>query len=88
MLIHEERVERHCAGIEEVIENMGKEFISMQDKLVEMADQNKSDILNLEMAFNTATKSLKWEFFEIICSLKEIKSYWRIKNNNFLLIIF
>jgi hypothetical protein len=52
-------VERHCAGIEEVVANMEKEFQQMQLKLVEMANQNKSEILNLEIAFNSATKSLR-----------------------------
>lgn len=57
--MHEERVERHCAGIEQAIENMQKQFLSLQTNLNEMGNQNKSDILNLEVAFNNATKSLR-----------------------------
>ena len=59
LLIHEERVERHCAGIEEVIEKMKRDFESMQERLVEMGEQNKMEVHNLEMAFNNANKSIK-----------------------------
>lgn len=57
--MHEERVERHCSGIEEAIDNMQKQFINMQNNLNEMANNHKSDVLNLEVAFNNATKSLR-----------------------------
>ncbi len=57
--MHDERVERHCAGILEAIENTKKDFENTQNKLLEMAEQNKSDILDLEVAFTNATKSLK-----------------------------
>lgn len=59
LLIHEERVERHCAGIEEIIENMKKNFVTMQEKLVEMGERNKIQLHNLEMAFINANKSIK-----------------------------
>lgn len=57
--MHEERVDRHCAGIEEAIENMQKQFLALQTSLNDMANQNKSDVMNLEVAFNNATKSLR-----------------------------
>lgn len=57
--MHEERVERHCAGVQEAIENMHKQFLSLQQNLIDKANQNKSAVLNLEIAFNNATKSLR-----------------------------
>ncbi len=57
--MHDERVERHCSGILEAIENTKKDFEATQNKLNEMAEQNKSDILELEVAFTNATKSLR-----------------------------
>ena len=58
--MHDERVERHCSGVLEAIENTKKDFESTQNKLMEMAEQNKSDILEMEVAFTNATKSLKY----------------------------
>lgn len=57
--MHDERVERHCAGIDDAIEGMKRDFIAMQNALNEMATQHKSDVLNMEVAFLSATKSLK-----------------------------
>lgn len=54
-------MERHCAGVDEAIENMKKQFNSVQSKLNDMATQNKSEILNYEMAFTNATKSSRFE---------------------------
>lgn len=70
-MIHEERVERHCAGIEEIIENMKKNFVTMQEKLVEMGERNKIQLHNLEMAFINANKSIKFE--KILTNKPEIR---------------
>ena len=59
LLIHEERVDRHCAGIEEVIENMQKQYEELQESLKEMAEKNKIEINNLEILFNNANKSIR-----------------------------
>ncbi|RNA29598.1 coiled-coil domain-containing protein [Brachionus plicatilis] len=59
LIMHEERVERHCAGVQEAIDNMQKQFLSLQQNLIDKANQNKSAVLNLEIAFNNATKSLR-----------------------------
>ena len=59
--MHEERVERHCSGIEEAIEGMKKSFLIMQKNLNDMATQHKSDVLDMEVAFLSATKSLKYK---------------------------
>lgn len=57
--MHEERVERHCAGVQEAIDNLHKQFLSLQQNLFDKANQNKSAVLNLEIAFNNASKSLR-----------------------------
>jgi hypothetical protein len=57
--MHEERVERHCAGIDEAIQNMQKQFLTMQNNLNEMAEQHRSSVIDMEVAFNSATKSLR-----------------------------
>lgn len=57
--MHEERVERHCKGVEDAIQNMENKFLSMQTYLNEMANQHRSDILSLEVAFSQANKSLR-----------------------------
>lgn len=57
--MHEERVERHCAGIEEAIQNMQKQFLTMQNNLNDMAEQHRSSVIDMEVAFNSATKSLR-----------------------------
>lgn len=57
--MHEERVDRHCKGIEETIENMQKQYESMQNKLNELATQYREDTNNLETEFVNATKSLR-----------------------------
>ncbi len=57
--MHEERVERHCSGVEETMGNMQKQYEGMQNKLVELATQYKADIYNLESDFVSATKSLR-----------------------------
>ena len=57
--MHDERVDRHCKGIEEAIKNMEKKFLSMQTYLNELATQHRSDVLNLEIGFNNANKSIR-----------------------------
>lgn len=57
--MHEERVERHCAGVQEAIDNLHKQFLSLQQNLFDKANQNKSAVLNLEIAFNNASKTLR-----------------------------
>ena len=52
-------MERHCVGIEEAIQNMQKRFASMQANLNEQANQNRAHVLDLEVAFNTASKSVR-----------------------------
>ena len=57
--MHDERVDRHCKGIEEAIKNMEKKFLSMQTYLNELATQHRSDVLNLEIGFNNANKAIR-----------------------------
>ena len=59
LLMHDERVDRHCKGIEEAIKNMEKKFLSMQTYLNELATQHRSDVLNLEIGFNNANKAIR-----------------------------
>ena len=55
--MHDERVDRHCAGVEETIEKLKSNFEATQTRLADMSTQNKSDVLNLEVAFLNASKS-------------------------------
>jgi hypothetical protein len=57
--MHEERVERHCVGIEEAIQAMQRQFVAMQNELNDQATQNRSHVADLEVAFNTASKSIR-----------------------------
>ena len=57
--MHDDRVERHCNGIQEAINQMQKFFDDMQNNLNEMGNQNRLELQNLEVAFTNATKSLK-----------------------------
>ena len=59
LILHEERVERHCVGIEEAIKNMQKQFVHMQDNLNDLANQHRSSVIDLEVAFNAATKAIR-----------------------------
>jgi hypothetical protein len=59
LLMHEDRVERHCKGIEQTISNMEKKFITMQTDLIEAAQQNKLIVSGIESEFATVTKSLR-----------------------------
>ena len=59
LIMHEERVERHCVGIEEAIQNMQKQFILMQDNLNDQANHHRSNVIDLEVAFAAATKSIR-----------------------------
>ena len=79
--MHEERVERHCAGIEEAIESMQKQFVSMQNQLNEQANQNRSHVLDMEVAFNTASKSIRLvalqgkRMYNLYSLIKNIQQY-------------
>ena len=53
--MHEERVERHCVGIDEAIQAMQRQFVTMQADLNEQANQNRSHVAYLEVAFNMCT---------------------------------
>lgn len=57
IIMHEERVERHVAGVEEAVERIKNSFEATQSKLGEMSTQNKTDVFNLEVAFLNASKS-------------------------------
>ena len=57
--MHEERVDRHCRGIEDTISNMEKKFIAMKDSLNKSATENTTKIANFEIEFTRATKSLR-----------------------------
>jgi hypothetical protein len=57
--MHEERVDRHCSGVEETMENMQKQYDGLQTKLQELATQYKDDMSNLESDFISATKSVR-----------------------------
>ncbi len=57
ILLHDERVERHVAGVDEAIEKIKVNFEETQAKLGDMSQQNKVDVFNLEMAFLNASKS-------------------------------
>ena len=59
LIMHEERVDRHCSGVEETMENMQKQYEGMQTKLHDLASQYKDDIYNLETDFVSATKSVR-----------------------------
>jgi hypothetical protein len=58
LLMHEERIDRHCAGIEEVIEGMQRKYEDLQDSLRDMSEKNKEEMANLEILFNNANKSV------------------------------
>ena len=57
--MHEQRVERHCLGIEETIQNLQKQYNDLQNDLKETSEVKKKDIFNMETLFNTANKSLR-----------------------------
>lgn len=59
LIMHDERVERHCKGVEETIAQIQKQYEEMQNKLIEQANQYKEDTANLEILFVHATKSLR-----------------------------
>ena len=63
ILLHDERVERHVAGVDEAIEKIKVNFEETQAKLGDMSQQNKVDVFNLEMAFLNASKSKTWVAF-------------------------
>ena len=64
MILHEERVDRHCSGVEETMENMQKQYEGMQAKLQELAAQYKDEIYNLESDFVSATKSIRLQVLQ------------------------
>ncbi len=55
--MHDERVERHVAAVNEAIDKIKVNFEATQAKLGDMSQQNKVDVFNLEMAFLNASKS-------------------------------
>lgn len=69
--MHEDRMNRHCAGIDEVIQDLQAQYKSLQDSLKLTSSQNKSDMLNLEILFNNANKSIR--LMGLYDQLKKIK---------------
>lgn len=61
--MHEERIERHCRGVEETIESIHKQYEQMQNKLLDLTAQYKENMAIFETSFITATKSLRLKFF-------------------------
>ena len=57
--MHEERIERHCRGVEETIESVQKQYEQMQNRLIDLAAQYKENMAVFETAFITATKSMR-----------------------------
>ena len=57
--MHDERVDRHCAGIEESNEKLKKKFDVTQQTLNDMNNQNKQEVSDLEIEFLNASKSSK-----------------------------
>ena len=57
IVLHDERVERHCAGVEEAVEKLKASFETTQSQLGDMSAQNKTDVFDLEVAFLNASKS-------------------------------
>jgi hypothetical protein len=59
LLMHEERIERHCAGVEQVIEQMQRQYEELQDTLRDMGERNRDEMTSLEVLFNSANKSIR-----------------------------
>ena len=59
LLMHEDRIDKHCAGIEATIDTCRKDFELMQAKLNDISEKNRSDVINLEIEFNNITKSFR-----------------------------
>jgi hypothetical protein len=57
--MHEQRVDRHCAGVEKVIEELHIQYEQLQVDLKQMNETNKTDISNFEILFNNANKSMR-----------------------------
>ncbi|XP_072908899.1 coiled-coil domain-containing protein 180 [Hemitrygon akajei] len=55
--LHSEKVERHCKGVDEVLQNLKKEFTEIQTAHCKSLLDFRNSIYNMEQIFKTATKS-------------------------------
>lgn len=59
LVMHSERVMRHCKGINQALNDLKNRFNQMTQEHNELADKFKHDIEALEVIFINATKSSK-----------------------------
>ncbi|RUS87182.1 hypothetical protein EGW08_005022, partial [Elysia chlorotica] len=59
LVLHSERVVRHCAGMEQSLEELGTKFKAMSHEHNKLANKFRADIEALEVVFVNATKSAR-----------------------------
>ncbi|XP_072096314.1 coiled-coil domain-containing protein 180 isoform X2 [Mobula birostris] len=55
--LHSEKVERHCKGVDEALQNLKKDFTEIQTAHCKSLLDFRNSIYNMEQIFKTATKS-------------------------------
>ena len=59
LVMHGERVTRHCKGVNQALADLKTKFNAMTQEHNELADKFRDDIEALEVVFINATKSAK-----------------------------
>ncbi|KAI4898344.1 hypothetical protein NFI96_024571 [Prochilodus magdalenae] len=59
LILHRDRVDRHCKGIQQALADIHTNFNELQAKLHNLTENFRSQIYNMEDTFNAATKSAK-----------------------------